>query len=259
MVDTTASADTTSSTPVPILHHLSAAQSMRVLWALEELAISNGFKYEVKLHTRVKSRAPPELKKIFPLGKAPVLEVPGVDNYYYPEGSPVADQTRTVVAESRLILQYISDQYSHGIWTPTEPKDKGRDIYWQEFANASLASVIVRVMMFDIVPAHSPFIVRPLMYAIFNPIARIIERDLSVYFDLMETTLAADTSKPWFAGRQLGLADFNISWAMDLASQRGYFPTEQYPHLAAWVKRVHDREAYRRALEKGGSYDLVKL
>jgi len=257
MADTSTNEDRTTSTPVPILHHLASSQSMRVLWALEELSASNGLEYEVKNYERVKKRAPPELKKIFPLGKSPILEVRGVDNYYWPEGASAKEGTRTVVAESRLILQYISDQFSNGIWTPSDVKDKGRDTYWQEFANSTLAGVAFRVMIMDLVPRNSPFLARPLMYAIFTPIARLFEKDLPVYFDLMEKTLAADESKPWFAGKQLGLADFNMSWPMDLVTQCGYFPAEKYPHLAAWLNRVHEREAYKKAREKSGLYDLV--
>jgi glutathione S-transferase len=29
--------------------------------------------------------------------------------------------------------------------------------------------------------------------------------------------------------------------------------------VAGWLKRVHERPAYKRALEKGGMYDFVNL
>jgi len=55
-----------------IVHHLDRSRSHRILWLLEEL----GVPYEIKEYKRNKETmlAPPELKKIHPLGKAPVLE-----------------------------------------------------------------------------------------------------------------------------------------------------------------------------------------
>jgi glutathione S-transferase len=55
-----------------IVHHLDKSRSLRVLWLLEELCIP----YEIKEYKRNAETmlAPPELKKIHPLGKSPVIE-----------------------------------------------------------------------------------------------------------------------------------------------------------------------------------------
>ena len=51
------------------VHHLDNSRSQRILWLLEEL----GLPYEVKAYKRGKDMlAPPELKAVHPLGKAPV-------------------------------------------------------------------------------------------------------------------------------------------------------------------------------------------
>ena len=69
------------------LHHLNYSRSIRVLWLLEEL----GIEYDLVKYERVENfRAPPELKAIHPLGKAPVL----------------VDEALTL-AESAPILAYI--------------------------------------------------------------------------------------------------------------------------------------------------------
>lgn len=54
-----------------IVHHLETSRSQRVLWLLEEL----GLPYEIKLYKRdPRTRlAPPELKRVHPLGKSPVI------------------------------------------------------------------------------------------------------------------------------------------------------------------------------------------
>ena len=53
------------------VHHLNNSRSQRILWLLEELALP----YEIKRYERdaVTSLAPPELLKVHPLGKSPVI------------------------------------------------------------------------------------------------------------------------------------------------------------------------------------------
>ncbi|ORY27740.1 putative glutathione transferase [Naematelia encephala] len=56
------------------LHHLNASRSDRIFWLLEELQVP----YNVRVYFRLPSRfAPPELKKVSPFGKAPVLQLDG--------------------------------------------------------------------------------------------------------------------------------------------------------------------------------------
>jgi glutathione S-transferase len=243
--------DNTAATPSgrepPTLHHLFSSQSLRILWGLEELAAANSQPYSLKTYKRQKGTAPPELQSIFPLGASPILVIDPL-----PE-SP--DQERIVVTESRLILQYLADNYSNGIWSPKNATDKRRNEYWQEFAGATLTPKVDFVMLFDILPPHVPWVIRPLVKAFCNTIANVYKDHLVRPFKLMEDALSEE--RPWFAGEKIGQADFLMSWPMDMAAQRGYFDTELYPKVAEWHQRVQKRPAYTRALEKGGSYNLV--
>lgn len=72
-----------------IVHHLQASRSRKMLWLLEELGVAYEIKYyeRVRLHLpygccgeldlrtfgQVKGLAPPELIKVHPLGKSPVI------------------------------------------------------------------------------------------------------------------------------------------------------------------------------------------
>ena len=53
------------------VHHLNNSRSQRILWLLEEL----GLEYEIVQYRRNETTnyAPPELKKVHPLGKSPVI------------------------------------------------------------------------------------------------------------------------------------------------------------------------------------------
>jgi glutathione S-transferase len=133
--------------------------------------------------------------------------------------------------------------------------DKRRNEYWQEFAGATLTPKVDFVMLFDIIPPHMPWFVRPLVRAFCNGVANVYKEMLVRPFKLMEDALSEE--RPWFAGERLGQADLLMSWPMDMAFQRGYFDVSLYPKVAEWLKRVHERPAYKRALEKGGSYNLI--
>ena len=81
------------------LHHLNDSRSQRILWLLEEL----GTPYEMKRYQRDATTrlAPPELKKIHPLGKSPIIT----------DGD-------TTIAESAAIVDYIIRRYGKGAMMP---------------------------------------------------------------------------------------------------------------------------------------------
>jgi glutathione S-transferase len=111
-----------------IVHHLDDSRSQRILWLLEEL----GVPYEVKQHKRdPKTRqAPPELKRIHPLGKSPVIEDEG-----------------KVVAESGAIIDYVLRKYGNGRLQPA-PSDPDYDgfVHWMHYAEGSgMPPLIVRI------------------------------------------------------------------------------------------------------------------
>ncbi|KAF2178656.1 putative glutathione S-transferase [Zopfia rhizophila CBS 207.26] len=239
---------------IPTLHNLSSSQSLRVLWALEELTSTNSLKYKLKNYPRVHGPAPPELKSIFPLGKSPILTIEPVN-----EGEPVPiyQLNAGVLTESRLILQFLSDTYSNGAWEPLSAQDKRRDEFFQEFANNTFAMKVSFALLFDVIPPRLPFPFQQIAALMVRPVVNFWINDLQTVYQLMEDSLWEE--KPWFSGERLGLADFCMSWGMDLAVQRGYFDDKKYPKVAKWYKTVTERPAYKRALEKGGSYDLINF
>jgi glutathione S-transferase len=230
------------------LHHLSSSQSLRVLWALEELKEANGTQYNLKNYSRVKSLAPIELKSVHPLGKSPILTVEPIS------GSTSAGETKTLI-ESRIILLFIADNYAYGLWTPKSAASMERDLFFQEYANGTLRTKIDFTLIFEIIPQHVPFFVRPIARLLVTPVVNVMKQGLPDVYQVLEDALSEE--KPWFAGEKIGLADFNMSWGMDTADQRAYFDGSKYPKLREWHERVKSRPAYKRAVELGPSYDLV--
>src|ERR1700753_2242468 len=111
-----------------IVHHLDDSRSQRILWLLEEL----GLPYEIKQHKRDPQTrlAPPELKKVHPLGKSPVIEDDG-----------------GVVAESGAIVDHILRRYGNGRLQPAISDPQYDDyVHWMHYAEGSaMPALIIRI------------------------------------------------------------------------------------------------------------------
>ncbi|MEN9982767.1 MAG: hypothetical protein RI918_736, partial [Pseudomonadota bacterium] len=51
-------------------------------------------------------------------------------------------------------------------------------------------------------------------------------------------------------------ADIQMSFPLEAASVRGGLD-ESYPKINAFIRRIHARAGYKRALERGGEYNLL--
>jgi glutathione S-transferase len=98
-----------------------------------------------------------------------------------------------------------------------------------------------------------PFFVKPVARAISGKVrGGFIEPQLKLHFDYIESELG---KSPWFAGDEFTAADIQMSFPMEAAGTRGDGAAR--PHSAAWLKTIHARPAYQRALERGGPYALL--
>jgi glutathione S-transferase len=62
---------------------------------------------------------------------------------------------------------------------------------------------------------------------------------------------------PWFAGNEFTAADVQMSFPLEAATVRAGLDS-RWPNLMAFLGRVHARQAYKRAIEKGGEYQLLR-
>jgi glutathione S-transferase len=221
-----------------VVHHLNNSRSQRVLWLLEEL----GVPYEVKRYQRDAKTmlAPPALRAVHPLGKSPVIEDGG-----------------QVLAESGAIVEYLAERYGEGRLVPAAgTPERLRYRYWMHFAEGTAQPPLLLKLLFDrIETAPMPFFVRPVARAIAQRakssyVQPTIERNL----DFMEGELA---QRDWFAGASFSAADVQMSFPVEAARARGGLD-EKRPRLMAFLERIHARPAYRRAVDKGGPYALMR-
>ena len=221
-----------------VVHHLENSRSQRVLWLLEEL----GVPYEVKRYARDPQTmlAPAALRAVHPLGKSPV----------------VTDDGQTV-AESGAIVEYLVGRYGGGRLAPPEgTPERQRYTYWMHYAEGSLMPPLLLKLVFDRVEgAPMPFFVKPIARSIAGRAkSSFIGPQIDLHLDFVEGELAKST---WFAGNELTAADVQMSFPLEAAAARGGLDARR-PRTMAFLERVHTRPAYRRALERGGPYELLR-
>ena len=207
------------------LHHLEQSRSFRILWALEELNLE----YQIKFYRRLATlAAPPELKQIHPLGKAPVL----------------TDQDQNI-AESAVILEYLQEQYDpQQQFKPQDRADLQQYRYWMHYAEGSLMPLLVMQLVMNNVPQHVPFLVKPVAKKITAGVkAGFIQPRLKDHIQFLETYLA---SHDYFAGT-FSFADIQMSFPLQALMTRA---NGNYPNIQAFLQRIAQRPAYARALSK---------
>jgi glutathione S-transferase len=225
-----------------VVHHLNNSRSQRVLWLLEEL----GLEYEVKRYERdaVTMLAPPDLKAVHPLGKSPV----------------VSDGDNTV-AESGAIVEYLLDAHGGkpGV-NPLRPApgtaERRRFTYWLHYAEGSAMTPLLLALIFNRIPkSPMPFFVRPIARAIADGAMKsFIQPQIDLHLDFMEGELGRSA---WFAGAEFSAADIQMSFPVEAAAARGGLGSGR-PRLTAFLQAIQARPAYRRALDAGGPYELMR-
>ena len=220
-----------------VLHHLNNSRSQRILWLLEEL----GAEYRIKRYQRDATTmlAPPGLRRVHPLGKSPVITHQG-----------------NTVAESGAIVEYLVDHFDRR--RRLRPKGGTPELlrwtYWLHYAEGSAMTPLLLTLVFRKVKERPlPFFVRPIAHRIADTVLdSYVNPQIDVHLDYMESELRR---RPWFAGADFSAADIQMSFPIEAAASAGALQKRR-PKLRGWLQRIREREAYQRALEKGGPYDL---
>ena len=212
-------ARTCQSAAMIIVHHLENSRSQRILWLLEEL----GLPYRVKRYARDPKtmQAGPELRRVHPLGKSPMIEDDGF-----------------VLAESGAIVEYLVEKAGGKLGAPDDRCGKMRYRQFLHYAEGSLMPPLLALLVIR----RLGLLGRPAR----RPLLQMFERHL----DYLDAELGA---RPGFAGEEITAADVMMSFPLEAARSRAGL-TARHRHLWAWLEKCHARPAYRAALEKGGPY-----
>ncbi|MFA5967945.1 MAG: glutathione S-transferase [Sphingomonas sp.] len=204
-----------------IVHHLENSRSQRVLWLLEEL----GLPYDIRRYERDPKTmlAPPELRKVHPLGKSPVIQD--------------RDEGR-VIAETGAIVEYLVEK-AGGRFGPGADRDAVlRYRHFLHYAEGSLMPPLLVMLVAGRIPIFG------------KAVSKRIGAMFKVHLDFVEAELA---SRAWFAGDEISAADIMMSFPLEAARSRAGL-AQSHPMTVAWLDRIHARPAYQTALAKGGPY-----
>lgn len=218
------------------VHHLTQSRSQRIVWLLELTNVE----YQIVPYARDRETnlAPNELKKIHPLGAAPVL----VHN-------------DTILAESGAICEYILQQTSTTQDTSTQksgllpPREQQAYIdvqFWSHFAEGSFAPPLVASLVLSKVKVKAPWLIRPIAIKLADAImgayyGKVIARNLA----FIENHLQSNT---WFVGDSITLADVQMSFGMERVYNAGMISA--FPTMCAYVERLLAEPSFQQAKRK---------
>ena len=207
-----------------VVHHLENSRSQRILWLLEEL----GLDYEIRFYKRNPKTmlAPPELRRVHPLGKSPVIEDRSA------AGGP---QT---IAETGAIVEYIVEKAEGRLGPPANRDAVLRYRHFLHYAEGSMMPPLLALL----VVGRLGLFGRPAR----GPLLKMFRHHL----DWLESEIS---SRDWFAGDSFTAADIMMSFPLEAARSRAGLGAD-HPNLIDWLERIHARPAYAAALQKGGPY-----
>jgi glutathione S-transferase len=199
------------------VHHLGASQSERIVWLCEEL----GLPYELKIYSREPNgTAPPAYKALHGQGTAPIIT----------DGS-------FALAETGAIVDYILARHGAGrLAVGPEAANFPDYLYWLHFGNGFFVPSAMMVIIASRLAGDNPQAARGF----------IGRHELA--FRLSEERL---DKAPYFAGPEFTAADIMMVFpltSMRIATKRSL---SDLPNVHAYLKRIGERPAYRRAMEKG--------
>jgi glutathione S-transferase len=200
------------------VHHLNGSRSRRITWLLEELALEyQVISYQRDAHSNF---APPELKRVHPLGKAPVIRDDG-----------------EVIFESGAIVEYLIRRYGDGrLAPPADTPAYNRYLQFLHYAEGSaMLPLLLKLYVGRLGEAGAPLQPR-------------IQSELDNHLGFLNAEL---NQRQYFIQDELTGADVQLSFVAQSAMR--FLGREAYPNLSAFVDRIEARPAYQRAIARAGA------
>ncbi|KAH7148986.1 glutathione s-transferase [Dactylonectria estremocensis] len=199
-----------------IVHHLQVSQSERIPWVCEELGID----YELKTYKRAPVLAPPEYKALHQQGTAPVIQ----------DGD-------LTLAESCACIEYICHKYGDGrlFLHHTDPA-YADFLYWWHWADGTFQAAMSRAVSIRSGEPIGNSLMAKMMNLRFGNALRALDERVR--------------DNKWLVGGEFTAADVMVVFL--LTTMRNFYPYSlgEYENTLQYLKRVSEREAYKKALSK---------
>lgn len=238
----------TTEQPKIILHWLEKSRSQRIVWLLEECKVP----YEIKTYKRVNKLAPPELKKVHPLGKSPVVTVqaPG-------QAEPL------VLAESSAICEYLIDHFAKHLvpsrWKDGQESKVGGETeswvryrFYMHYAEGSLMSILLlRYIVNSLAGPEVPFFIRPVTSLVVGKVNQMfLDPSLQTNFDFLEAQLTSSEGD-YLCGKEVTGADIMMSFPLLAVTSGSFtFDNARYPQIKKYAERLQQLDGYKTSIQK---------
>ena len=204
-----------------LLHGVNASPFVRkVRVALAEKNIP----YQLK--PQVPFGQPPEYLKISPLGKIPCLQD---GNYTLPDSS--------------CIIAYLERTNPKPALYPEDPKEYGRALFLEEYADSKLIETLGAVFF--------QRVVRKLIFKQESDetiVRNKIDVEAPKVFDWLEKQIG---DREWLVGTRFGIADIAMaSPFVNFGHVGESVDARRWPRLAAYLQRVHSRPSFKPLIEE---------
>lgn len=225
------------SLPIIRVHWLNESRAFRVLWLLDHLKLD----YEIIPYKRDEGfRAPKELKKVHPLGRAPLLEIEDRDT-----------GKKKIIAESGYIFHYVLQYFDkHGILNNIDPEKAEQIQYYLYYSEGSLQPPLLFEFVLSMVKkAPIPFPISYIANKVTNKISEgYCGPELVNQMSFVEGEIKANGG--YLVGGKLSGADILVSFPMEMAFQRKFATGEEYPNIQQWLKTIKSLDSYAVAKSK---------
>ncbi|MCV6584875.1 MAG: glutathione S-transferase [Marinibacterium sp.] len=198
------------------VHHLEQSRSLRILWLLEELGLPyDVIRYERDPKTRL---APPELLRVHPLGKSPVIEIDG-----------------RRLAESGAIVEHLCAQHAPGMMPAQDDPAYFEHLELLHFAEGSMMTpLLLQIYVGLLGDAGAPLHPR-------------IQSELTSHYRFLEDILRPSGH---FVLDRLSAVDVMMIFPAAALARLGR--ADEFPKVAAYAQAMQARPAFQRAIERGG-------
>jgi glutathione S-transferase len=172
---------------------------------------------------------PPDFERISPLRRIPVLEF-------------VDASGRAPLADSSAIVAYLEAAYPEPPLFPADAYDRGRAVWFEEYADTVLAYQLGMGVMRPLLGARSG---QPVDQA---KLDEALDRRLPPLFGYLNKTLGDST---WFAGARYSIADLAVA-----AQLSGLVLVDRldilaaYPNLARLMSQARGRAAFNTVIDE---------
>ena len=171
--------------------------------------------------------APPEWRKISPLGKIPAYQ----------------DGDRTL-ADSSVIIAYLEKTRPEPSLYPSEPYEYARALWFEEYGDGGLAPIMGGKVFFPKVIAPRFFKQEPNL----AEIQKVVDNEVPRCWIISR---AKSATRKYLVGNRFTIADIGIATQFVNFMFAGYgVDAKRWPKLAAYLNRIHSRPSFKSAIDK---------